>query len=441
MIEHTPVGLVEPEVGSYFVANYPPFSVWSRETLAADVEAALDASPADVPLGLYLHIPFCRKRCHFCYFRVYTDKNARQVEEYLDLVAREWALLGSRRALAGRPLDFVYFGGGTPSFLSTKQLGSLVDRLTATASWDRAEEITFECEPGTITEAKLEVIRRIGVTRLSLGVENFDDRILELNGRAHRSPEIARSYDFARHLGFPQINIDLIAGMLGETDANWRTCIDRTLALEPDSVTLYQMELPFNTTISGDLLKGTGQFQHQVANWDARRRWVDQAFAALERAGYTISSAYTAVKDPSTQFVYRDQLWRGADLAALGVASFGHVNGVHLQNLDSWEDYAAAIDRGELPLGRSYRPSADEKLIREVILQLKKGAISPAYYREKFGTDVRTRFADVWASIREDGFLADFDASTISLTRQGLLRVDMLLHRFFLPEHQGVRYT
>ena len=86
----------------------------------------------------------------------------------------------------------MYFGGGTPSFLSTKQLKSLVHRLTAVSPWSEAEEITFECEPGTLTEAKLDAIREMGVTRLSLGVENFDDRILELNGRAHRSPEIGK---------------------------------------------------------------------------------------------------------------------------------------------------------------------------------------------------------------------------------------------------------
>ena len=87
--------------------------------------------------------------------------------------------------------------------------------------------------------------------------------------------------------------------MLGETDDNWRACVERTLALEPDSVTIYQMELPYNTTISSDLLKGTGQFAEPVANWSTKRRWVDEAFAALERAGYHIGSAYTAVKDPS----------------------------------------------------------------------------------------------------------------------------------------------
>ncbi len=436
------VGLAEPDVGSYFVANYPPFSVWTAEAVGEHALPALDAPGTDVPLGLYLHIPFCRKRCHFCYFRVYTDKNAQQVAEYLDLIGREWELLRARQALAGRTVDFVYFGGGTPSFLSTTQLRTLVARLTEATPWTDAEEITFECEPGTLTEAKLQVIRDLGVTRLSLGVENFSDRLLELNGRAHRSAEIARAYAFARGLGFPQINIDLIAGMLGETEENWQACIARTIELDPDSVTIYQMELPFNTTISADLIHGSHRFEERVASWDTRRRWVREAFDALVAAGYTIGSAYTAVKDPArTRFVYRDRLWQGADLAALGVASFGHVSGVHMQNVDRWETYAEALSRGELPLGRAYRPTADERLIRELVLQLKKGAIEPGYFARKFGVDVRDRFADAWRALDADGFLAGASPDRVALTREGLLRVDMLLRRFFKPEHLGVRYT
>ena len=176
-----------------------------------------------------------------------------------------------------------------------------------------------------------------------------DDRILELNGRAHRSPEIARVYKEARDLGFPQINIDLIAGMLGETDANWTDCVKRTVDLAPDSVTIYQMELPYNTTISRDLLKHGGQFDEPVAQWSVKRRWVAEAFEALERAGYTIGSAYTAVKDPAkTRFLYRDRLWQGADMVGLGVASFGHINGVHLQNVDTWEN----LQRGSSSVAR-----------------------------------------------------------------------------------------
>ena len=433
----------QTDVGSYFVATYPPFSVWSQEAVERDARVALAAPPDPaVPLGLYLHIPFCRKRCHFCYFRVYTDKNASEVGQYLDVLAREWELYGEQPAVAGRPLNFVYFGGGTPSFLSTQQLQGLVARLTAVTPWTSAEEITFECEPGTLTDAKLAAIRRMGVTRLSLGVENFDDRILEINGRAHRSPEIAQAYHAARALGFPQINIDLIAGMLGETEENWRVCVHKTLELEPDSVTIYQMELPFNTTISKDLLKGTKMFAEPVVNWSTKRRWVQEAFEALERAGYHVGSAYTAVKDPSrTTFVYRDRLWQGADMAGLGVASFGHINGVHMQNMDTWETYSEAVGGGAIPLRRAYRPTHEERMIRELVLQLKLGRVRPGYFSAKYGADILRRFHDAFASLKADGYLATVSDDQVALTREGLLRVDVLLPRFFLPEHVGVRYT
>jgi oxygen-independent coproporphyrinogen-3 oxidase len=436
--------VAEPtEVGSYFVATYPPFSVWTQEAVAADAKPALQSPPSpDVPLGVYLHIPFCRKRCHFCYFRVYTDKNASEVNHYLDVLAREFELYGELPAIAGRPLNFVYFGGGTPSFLSTQQLQRLVKRLGAVAAWNKAEEITFECEPGTLTESKLTVIRRLGVTRLSLGVENFDDRILELNGRAHRSPEIGQAYRYARALAFPQINIDLIAGMVGETEANWRACIDKTLELDPDSVTIYQMELPFNTTISKNLLKKTDQFTEPIANWATKRRWVEEAFEALEQAGYHLRSAYTAVKDPSrTRFIYTDRLWQGADMAGLGVASFGHVNGVHMQNFDTWETYSAAIERGEIPLSRAYRPSDEERLIRELVLQLKLGSVRPQYFRDKYHVDILERFGHQFESLAAEGEINRADAELVSLSRHGLLRIDSLLPRFFLPQHTGIRYT
>jgi oxygen-independent coproporphyrinogen-3 oxidase len=437
------VAVEQTEVGSYFVANYPPFSVWSKDAVAAAARPALAKPPVPgTPLGLYLHIPFCRKRCHFCYFRVYTDKNARDVAHYLETLVREWELYQEQPALAGRALDFVYFGGGTPSFLSTKQLESLVGRLSELTPWKDAEEITFECEPGTLTPGKLEAIRGFGVTRLSLGIENFDDRILEVNGRAHRSAEIFTAYETARKLGFPQVNVDLIAGMLGETDANWKACVARTLELQPDSVTIYQMELPFNTTISKDLIKGTHVFEEPVADWATKRRWVKEAFEALEAAGYHVGSAYTAVKDPSrTHFVYRDRLWQGADLVGLGVASFGHVNGVHLQNHDTWEVYNTVVGRGELPLSRAYRPSDEERAIREFVLQLKRGSVRPSYFRDKYGLDVLERWKAPLAELRAEGYLRAADAAEVALTREGLLRVDVLLPRFFLPEHQGIRYT
>ena len=112
---------------------------------------------------------------------------------------------------------------------------------------------------------------------------------------------------------------------------------------------------------------------------------MQEAFEALEAAGYHVGSAYTATRDPSrSRFVYRDRLWQGADMAGLGVASFGHVNGVHMQNVDTWETYSAAVHRDEIPLSRAYRPTDEERLIRELVLQLKLGSVRPAYFREKY---------------------------------------------------------
>jgi oxygen-independent coproporphyrinogen-3 oxidase len=432
----------QTEVGSYFVANYPPFSVWSKDDVARVAVPAMHSPPEPgLPLGLYLHIPFCRKRCHFCYFRVYTDKNADEIATYLDTLVREMELYSQLPAYRGRPIKFVYFGGGTPSFLSTQQLESLVTRLNRLMPWQEAEEITFECEPGTLTEHKLTAIRQMGVTRLSLGIENFDDDILEANGRAHRSAEIFRAYEYARKLGFPQINIDLIAGMLGESDENWKTCVEKTLQMDPDSVTIYQMELPFNTTISKDVLKGTGQFV-APAGWAVKRRWVREAFDRLQAAGYHARSAYTAVKNPQqTKFVYTDRLWEGADMAALGVASFGYINGVHVQNLDSWEPYNAAVARGEVPLSRAYRPTPEERMIREFVLQLKRGSLQPSYFGQKYGVDVISRFGQQLTELRAEGYVTEASRDAITLSREGLLRVDSLLPRFFLPQHTGIRYT
>jgi oxygen-independent coproporphyrinogen-3 oxidase len=432
----------ETEVGSYFVANYPPFSVWSKEEVERSARPAMQIKPTPgVPLGLYLHIPFCRKRCHFCYFRVYTDKNADEINLYLDTLVREQELYAHLPAYENRPLNFVYFGGGTPSFLSTPQLESLVTRLTRVMPWKDAEEITFECEPGTLTEHKLAAISRLGITRLSLGIENFDDSILEINGRAHRSPEIFRSYESARKLGFPQINVDLIAGMLGETEDNWMACIDKTVDLAPDSITIYQMELPYNTTISKDVLTGSGQFRQPLATWATKRNWVRMAFEKLQDAGYHVASAYTLVREPSKKFIYTQRVWQGADMLALGVASFGHINGVHVQNLDSWDAYNSAVQRGEIPLSRAYRPSAEERMIREFILQLKRGSLRPAYFRDKYNVQVSERFHAQLDSLEAEGYLTEANDQTVALSREGLLRVDSLLPRFFLPQHTGIRYT
>jgi oxygen-independent coproporphyrinogen III oxidase len=421
--------------GNYFVSNYPPYSVWN-ETHVADALAHFDRPPAVMsPLGLYVHIPFCRKRCHFCYFKVYTDKNANEIEGYIDSVLAELALYAAKPFIGGRRPTFIYIGGGTPSHLSSKQLTKLVTGMKQLLPWDNLQEAAFECEPGTITEGKLEVIRDLGFTRISLGIENFNDEILKANGRAHLSKEIDRAYGWARAIGFPQINIDLISGMVGETDENWRESVRRTIEMSPDSVTIYQMEVPYNTTMFKEM-KVIGESVAPVASWKTKRDWVGYAFSEFEKAGYAVGSAYAAVKDPvRTKFLYRDLLWAGADMVGLGVASFSHVQGTHFQNDHDFANYQERLRQGELPLYRALTPQPDERMIREFVLQMKLGSIQRKYFEDKFGLDPASRFAPQLAALSGQG-LATVEPDRIRLSREGLLRVDSLLPQFFKAEHQ-----
>jgi oxygen-independent coproporphyrinogen-3 oxidase len=128
-------------------------------------------------------------------------------------------------------------------------------------------------------------------------------------------------------------------------------------------------------------------------------------------------------------------------MMALGVASFGHINGVHVQNLDSWEPYSVAVRNGIIPLSRAYRPTNEERMIREFILQLKRGSLKPAYFREKYNIGVLDRFNDQFDSLKAEGYLREANEEIVTLSREGLLRVDSLLPRFFLPQHAGIRYT
>jgi len=428
--------------GNYFVANYPPFSFWKAER-RDEALAALQQPPVpDTLLGLYVHLPFCRKRCHFCYFRVYTGRDAKRdrVGAYVDAVLDEARLYAAAPLIAGRRPRYVYFGGGTPSFLSVEQLQKLFGGLREIYGWDDVEELTFECEPGTLDDEKLAALRALGVTRLSLGIENFDDGLLRANGRAHQSAEIYRAYECARRLGFPQINIDLIAGMLNETEANWEQCIQRAIALAPDCVTIYQMEIPFNTTIYREMHE-RGEIVAPVADWPTKRAWVQRAFGALEQAGYTVTSAYTAVRDPQAfRFLYRDYLWKGADMVSLGVSSFGHLRGAHYQNQKDIGPYLEAVRQGQWPIHRALGMTDEERLIRELILQMKLGRVEARYFREKFGIDLFVHFAEPLARLREGGWLT-IAHEGVTLSREGLLRIDELLHEFFLPQHVTTRYT
>ncbi len=186
--------------------------------------------------------------------------------------------------------------------------------------------------------------------------------------------------------------------MMGESEEKWRDTVRQAIELEPDSVTIYQMELPYNTIISQEMIKKG--LASPIADWHTKRQWVDYAFEQFQERGYRIASAYTlaSTRKPCS-FIYTDALWHGGDMIGLGVSSFSHFDGVHFQNAHIYEDYVSQLAAGRLPLWRALALTPKQKLIREMVLQLKTGNLDTSYFRAKFGVDVWKEFQPVYESL------------------------------------------
>jgi oxygen-independent coproporphyrinogen-3 oxidase len=215
--------------------------------------------------------------------------------------------------------------------------------------------------------------------------------------------------------------------------------VEKARDLDPDNITIYQMELPHNTIISKEI-KELG-ITSPIADWPTKRRWVSEAMDTLSEAGYKPSSGNELVKDlEKDQFVYRDNLFRGSDLLATGVSSFGQFQGVQYQNLDQIEEYMQTVQSGKLPINRALVPTDHQILIREFVLQLKEGQIDAADFRKKFNVDVLEEFSTPLANQQAAGYLT-VNGDDIKLTRKGLLQADSLLPEYFEEKHRAVRYT
>lgn len=429
----------EPLAGNYFVAAYPPFSVWSRTHLPAFTQVLEQAPAHDARLGFYVHLPFCQHKCDYCYYLSYIHQKPEVINHYLETLVREYKLYAAHPAVAGREVSFAYFGGGTPSLLTPAQVRFLGDNLKGLLDWSKVREITYELAPRSVRPNLLKALVEIGVNRFSMGVQSFDNSLLKMNGRVHMVEDVERAYQMMRQHGIDWINLDLMVGLVGETGKLWVESVKRMIELEPESVTIYQTEIPYNTTLYHDMK--SGKLAGEVVPWSVKRRRLAMAFQMLEAAGYTIVSGYAAVKDPVRhRFHYQHDLWHGADMLGLGVASFGYLGGTHVQNAASLPEYQAKVEGGELPVTRAYALEASDRLVREFIMQLKLGRVEVSPFREKFGLNIRDVFAQPLDNLEKREFLR-CDDSGIALTRRGLLQVDRLLPEFYDSRYANLRYS
>ena len=316
-------------------------------------------------LGLYVHVPFCRTRCHFCAFTLQIHREDR-VQRYLNSLAREMQLHAQQQSLAGRRLDTVYFGGGTPTTLSVPQLLSILRQVRDMFGVEDAAEISVEAHPDTVTEDGLRALAAAGVNRISFGAQSMnDDELLHL-GRRTSGDRTQAAVAMARAAGFSNINLDLIYGVPGQTLDGWLATLDDVLSMEPAHLSCYALTVEEKTRLHVDVRRG------DVAEPDAslQNDMEDAAAGRLAKAGfmrYEISNYCRPGHACRHNLLY----WQGHDYLGLGPSAQSYLDGRRFGNVESLDTYGSMLDARRLPIADSETLSADQRLRERLVFGLR----------------------------------------------------------------------
>lgn len=288
---------------------------------------------------LYFHIPFCPKLCPYCSFYVEVG-SANKNEQFLDAILRDVDRAANEYRLKPRT---IYFGGGTPSALRTEQLDYLFSGLRDRLDLSELDEWDLEANPATIRPEKAKRLRELGVTRLSLGVQSWDDELLKTLGRVHSAAEAERTYWLLRDTGFPQVNIDLMFAVPGQTEAQWQRSLETTIRLQPNHVSTYCLTYEEDTDYFRRL--GSGEF-HQDDERDACL--FEQTMATLESAGFAQYEISNYAR-PGCESRHNLAYWRGANYLGFGPSAFSTVGLNRWQAIPDSAEYTRRCLAGRDP--------------------------------------------------------------------------------------------
>ena len=316
-------------------------------------------------VGLYLHVPFCRTRCHFCAFTLQIHREDR-VRRYLDSLSREIRLHANQQSLAVRRLDTVYFGGGTPTTLQPTQLTGILQQVRGSFGLNDGAEISVEAHPDTVTEEGLRHLVRAGVTRISFGAQSMDIEELLQIGRRTSGDRTRAAVRMAREAGVASVNLDLIYGVPGQPLDGWLESLDQVLALEPDHVSCYALTVEEKTRLHLDVRRG------DAAEPDAalQNEMEDAAAGRLAATGFTRYEISNYAR-PGHACRHNLLYWQGHDYLGLGPSAQSYLDGRRFGNVEDVARYDLALEQGRLPIAESEILSADQRGRERIVFGLR----------------------------------------------------------------------
>ncbi|MDA1307207.1 MAG: radical SAM family heme chaperone HemW [Acidobacteria bacterium] len=360
-------------------------------------------------LGLYLHIPFCQAICNYCNFNRGLLDDELKVR-YVDALEQE-----IRRAPGGHA-DTIFFGGGTPSLLAPEEIGRLIQACRETFDVAADAEVTLETNPETATPERLTAFREAGINRLSFGVQSFDDDELKRLGRIHSSARAVEAIRAAQGTGFASVSFDLMLWLPAQSRESWQRTIDSAVALEPDHLSLYLLELYPNAPLKEEMARAGWS---QAPDDDAAEMYLE-ALARLDAAGlaqYEISN----VARPGHRSRHNLKYWQAGDWFGFGCGAHSTVAGRRWKNLSSTTDYVARITAGQTVAGDTESLSGQARLEEALFtgLRLTEG-IDCVEFGARFGVDPWERYgADLAPFVQSQRVWQK--AGRFGLTREGML--------------------
>jgi len=383
---------------------------------AAELSSALADNPPEArELGLYVHVPFCTKRCGYCSFNTAPLEDG-AMARYLEALHREIDLLGG---IAGSPrvrLSTIFLGGGTPSLLAADEMAAVLEGVRSRFDVAADAEVTVECNPESVTRDKLAGYRAAGVTRLSLGVQSLDDSILPRLGRLHDARGARAAFEAARAAGCDNVSVDLMYGLPGLDPDGWARAVEAVLDWRPDHVSAYGLTLDAGSLWGASGVEGLPTEDVQIDQY-----WrLARAAAARGLEHYEISN----YARPGCRSRHNQIYWHAAEYLAAGPGACGFVGRMRYANVKATPRYCETLAGGDLPVASFEHLSEPQRLAERLILGLRTADGVPAELLEaRLGRDSRLRgLLDEW---RARTWLVDAD-DRVRLTEAGFLLSDAL---------------
>ena len=371
--------------------------------------------PRAPQVGVYVHVPFCFKKCYYCAFNT-APHDDEAMRRYVAAVRREVDIAATAPWGTSLTVASVFFGGGTPSLLASDDLAAILSGLRRGFAVTPDAEVTVECNPESVTRSKLEAYRAAGVTRISLGVQSLDDAILERLGRLHGSIGARRAFDAARAAGFTNVSVDLMYGLPDQDGTGWRRTVATVLDWKPDHVSPYGLSLDAGSVWGSTGVTGLPPEETVVEQyWTLAHEARDRGFEHYEISNYA---------RPGFRSRHNLTYWRRGEYLAFGPGACGCLADLRWSNVKPVARYCDDVEAGRLPIDTSERLDARQQLAERLILGLRTSDGIPAtWLGERVAGDAR--LAERVAAWRTSGWLID-DGDRVRLTESGFLVSDGL---------------